>query len=230
MWKRLLASDFESDYIYIFGTNRPRKRSGTNMKSIGGRNTDGELGNMGQVNCWNNDLLMMNFAYKCGTRYYLLGGKEIRVGDDGAIRSVIYPSFAGAGRTTLNVAQNKLTTEFSSLDYLGSTTRVNKFENGAWAQTLSTEYDVWGREIQMVQSGGEEYDDRFTGKKKDVELGLDYFGWRFLDKDFGTWISRDKAGEFWNPYSYMENSRNPLNVLDILGLNSNKPINLNPVL
>jgi RHS repeat-associated protein len=191
---------------------------------------------MGQNDSWNKDPVRMDFAYKGGARiakfrnsytstnalttnearYYLLGGKEIRIGEDGKIRAMMYPSYAGSGRTTINVAENSSSTEFSTLDYLGSTARVNTLENGTLKQTLSTEYDSWGREIQSVEvANSEEFDDRFTGKKKDVEMGLRNHGARLSDLDLGgMWISPDKKRQFFNLYGYMGNSVNPLSSAD----------------
>ena len=193
---------------------------------------------MGQNDSWNKDPVRMDFAYKGGARiakfrnsytstnalktnearYYLLGGKEIRIGEDGKIRAMMYPSYAGSGRTTINVVENSTSTEFSTLDYLGSTARVNTLENGTLKQTLSTEYDSWGREIQSVEvANSEEFDDRFTGKKKDVELGLDYFGSRYLDKDLGMWMSPDKDRQYFNLFGYVGNGFNSINSKDHTG-------------
>jgi RHS repeat-associated protein len=56
-----------------------------------------------------------------------------------------------------------------------------------------------------------------TGKEKDAETNLDYFGARYLDKDFGIWLTPDPAREFPNSYAYMGNVRNPLNAVDKTG-------------
>ncbi len=181
---------------------------------------------------WNKDPVLMNFAYKGGARiakfrnaiisansiktnearYYLLGEKEIRIGEDGKIRAMMYPSYAGSGRSTYDYTTENITTEFSTTDYLGSTVRVNKVETNTLSPTLSVENDSWGREIQSVESGSEEFDDRFTGKKKEVELGLDYFGARYLDKDFAMWVSPDEMRQHYNLYLY--GSDNPICRID----------------
>ena len=51
----------------------------------------------------------------------------------------------------------------------------------------------------------------FTGKEKDAETSLDYFGARYLDKDFGMWLTPDASRQFPNLYKY---SSDPLNGID----------------
>jgi RHS repeat-associated protein len=54
----------------------------------------------------------------------------------------------------------------------------------------------------------------FTGKEKDAETNLDYFGARYLDKDFGLWLTPDAARQFSNLYGYSGNGYSPLNSID----------------
>jgi len=64
----------------------------------------------------------------------------------------------------------------------------------------------------------------FTGKERDAESGLDYFGARYLSSNIGRFMSPDPMHilkqkmidpQQWNMYSYVRNS--PLRMLDTNG-------------
>jgi RHS repeat-associated protein len=63
----------------------------------------------------------------------------------------------------------------------------------------------------------------FTGKERDAESGLDYFGARYYGSSMGRWMSPDKPfadqhpanPQSWNLYSYVRN--NPLSSIDTNG-------------
>ena len=56
---------------------------------------------------------------------------------------------------------------------------------------------------------------KFTGKERDVETGLDYFGARYYESWSGRWMSVDplaKKYPGWSPYNYVED--NPTGSVD----------------
>jgi RHS repeat-associated protein len=65
---------------------------------------------------------------------------------------------------------------------------------------------------------------KFTGKERDTESGLDYFGARYYSSNMGRWMSPDPSNwgvdfynpQTWNHYSYVGN--NPLSNTDPNGL------------
>ncbi len=65
---------------------------------------------------------------------------------------------------------------------------------------------------------------RYTGKERDTESGLDYFGARYYGSSIGRWMSPDPSNwgvdfynpQTWNHYSYVGN--NPLSNTDPNGL------------
>ena len=65
---------------------------------------------------------------------------------------------------------------------------------------------------------------RFTGKERDSESGLDYFGARYYGSTMGRWMSPDPGNigadptnpQSWNMYAYVLN--NPLRFVDPNGL------------
>jgi RHS repeat-associated protein len=50
--------------------------------------------------------------------------------------------------------------------------------------------------------------------------GIDayHFGFRMYDPVTGVWMTRDPRRQFWNPYSYAGNGKNPINNIDVNGL------------
>jgi RHS repeat-associated protein len=52
-----------------------------------------------------------------------------------------------------------------------------------------SDYYPWGGELQFVYNDSNDY--KFTGKKRDVETGLDYFGARYFSNGLGRWVSAD---------------------------------------
>jgi RHS repeat-associated protein len=52
-----------------------------------------------------------------------------------------------------------------------------------------SDYYPWGGELQFVNNDSNDY--KFTGKKRDTETGLDYFGARYYSSGLGRFISAD---------------------------------------
>jgi RHS repeat-associated protein len=52
-----------------------------------------------------------------------------------------------------------------------------------------SDYYPWGGELKFVDNDSNDY--KFTGKKRDSETGLDYFGARYYSNGLGRWISAD---------------------------------------
>ena len=59
------------------------------------------------------------------------------------------------------------------------------------AGVIKTESDYypWGGELKFVDNDSNDY--KFTGKKRDIETGLDYFGARYYSNGLGRWVSAD---------------------------------------
>jgi RHS repeat-associated protein len=55
-----------------------------------------------------------------------------------------------------------------------------------------SDFYPWGGEIQFVNNDSNHY--KFTGKERDAETQLDYFGARYYSNGLGRWISAD-----WSP-------------------------------
>jgi len=61
--------------------------------------------------------------------------------------------------------------------------------DSAGAIKAESDYYPWGGELQFVNNDSNDY--KFTGKKRDIETGLDYFGARYYSNGLGRWISAD---------------------------------------
>ncbi len=77
------------------------------------------------------------------------------------------------------------------------------------------------RAVESIGSGTDATEHHFTGKERDTESGLDYFGARYYASSMGRWLSPDpkiisKQRMFdpqqWNMYGYAKN--NPLIAID----------------
>ena len=56
-----------------------------------------------------------------------------------------------------------------------------------------SDFYPWGGELQFLNSDSNHY--KFTGKERDTETGLDYFGARYYSNGLGRWITPDWAAK-----------------------------------
>ncbi|WP_458451098.1 RHS repeat domain-containing protein [Fibrobacter sp.] len=127
-----------------------------------------------------------------------------------------------------HVAENgsAQTFEWYLKNHLGSTMLV--YGTGAGTPGgLKAAYDYrsFGEQVTLTSPSTGKVTENFTGKEKDDETQLDYFGARYLDPMLGMWISVDPARQFASPYLYAGNGMNPIvgwdddgNELDELGM------------
>jgi RHS repeat-associated protein len=98
-----------------------------------------------------------------------------------------------------------------------------RIENRAHAITMRTDFITTA--LQVMCSRARLNASRYTGKERDAESGLDYFGARYYSSSMGRFSSPDPSGLFYadpanpqslNLYSYAQN--NPLTNVDPTGL------------
>ena len=65
--------------------------------------------------------------------------------------------------------------------------------NSAGMIMAESDYYPWGGELQFVANDSNDY--KFTGKKRDTETGLDYFGARYYSNGLGRFISARLGSE-----------------------------------
>jgi RHS repeat-associated protein len=90
------------------------------------------------------------------------------------------------------------------------------------AGNIKSESDFypWGGELQFVANDSNHY--KFTGKERDPESGLDYFGARYYSNGMGRWVSADwSAGPATVPYAHLDNPQ----TLNLYSYVDNNPIN-----
>lgn len=113
--------------------------------------------------------------------------------------------------------------EYVVPDHLGS---IRMKFNGAATVTMRRDYEPYGDEIARTGEGYGVADAlamRFTGKERDAETSLDYFGARYMSSAQGRFTSPDAPGfdqwtvnpQSWNLYGYVRN--NPLRYIDPTG-------------
>lgn len=120
-------------------------------------------------------------------------------------------------------------THYVTTDHLGSTRLVT---DGSGNAVSRHDYLPFGEEIPSgmgARTSGQHYitnallTHRFTGKERDTETGLDYFGARYLSGVQGRWTGADaplidqnpENPQSWNLYAYGRN--NPLRNRDLDG-------------
>ena len=103
-------------------------------------------------------------------------------------------------------------------NHLGSTMLVYGTESNATSDpfTLGTplaayDYRAFGEQLTLLPAG-DKFTENFTGKERDDEIALNYFGARYLDPMLGMWISMDPKRQHFAPYTYGAN--NPIVLLD----------------
>ncbi|WP_263415885.1 RHS repeat-associated core domain-containing protein [Terriglobus albidus] len=100
-------------------------------------------------------------------------------------------------------------------DHLGSTSMALTVEG--WP-TQTSEFQPYGQEINPVASANHY---KFTGKERDTESGLDYFGARYYSSTMGRWLSPDWAEKPEAvPYSSLDNPQS----LNLYGYVGNNPL------
>ena len=96
---------------------------------------------------------------------------------------VVSQSFAEEP-TAPDASASGMATNFYLADHLG--TAQLELASGGWPLSAS-QFQPFGGEID-TETTANHY--KFTGKERDAESGLDYFGARYLSSSMGRWMSR----------------------------------------
>ena len=140
-----------------------------------------------------------------GTDYVLNATTEnVRLNGGGVTARVVYseedlPGLVSGGRHVF----------LELTDYLGSNTFVIDHETGELVEfTTYQAYGATESDYRPERWGSFRESYKFTGKEEDIEVGLAYFGARYLSVGLGRWLSPDAAtihgvaGDL-NPYAYV---------------------------
>ncbi len=163
-----------------------------------------------------------------GTETYVYDGNGHRVEKYGATGRTVF-AYDALGRMaaeySLSVETPACVTCYLSPDHLGTARLVtDQYGNVVGRHDYlpfgeEVAANTFGRNGQWG-SGNDSINEKFTGKERDTESGLDYFGARYYGSALGRFSSPDpeNAGAFpsnpqsWNAYAYVGN--NPLTVTD----------------
>ena len=103
-------------------------------------------------------------------------------------------------------------------NHLGSTMLVYGTQGYSWTDAADVgspiaayDYRNFGEQVTLTESAGK-VTENFTGKEKDDETELNYFGARYLDPMLGVWTSIDPKRQYQNPFIYAGN--NPIMRID----------------
>ena len=103
-------------------------------------------------------------------------------------------------------------------NHLGSTMLVYGTQGYSWTDAADVgspiaayDYRAFGEQVSLAEPS-DKVTENFTGKERDDETELDYFGARYLDPMLGMWTSVDPARQYQNPYLYAGN--NPIMRID----------------
>jgi len=101
-----------------------------------------------------------------------------------------------------------------------------RITNSSGVVVNTYDYDDYGNIISQTENIANDY--TYTGKERDKDSGLYYYGARYYDPSIGRWLTKDPLQNMFpamrhlrnaqklNRYSYVLN--NPLNLVDIWGL------------
>jgi RHS repeat-associated protein len=118
-------------------------------------------------------------------RYWSMGGNTLAEGDGSGNLTAEYVYFGGKRVARIDLPAN--TVHYYLSDHLGSTSIV---ATAAGAVEQESDYYPFGAEL-VVTGGVNEL--KFTGKRRDTESQLDYFGARYYSNTLGRFNSPD-----WN--------------------------------
>lgn len=167
-----------------------------------------------------------------------LGRRVTKQEAGGTLTYYVYDAFGGLAAEYLPTGPDSTVgTHYLSTDHLGSTRLVT---NASGDVVSRHDYLPFGEEIPNTVGNRQSVagyawngslTQRFTGKERDAETSLDYFGARYLSAAMGRFTSPDPLLESgnpenslsWNRYAYTFN--NPLRFVDPNGLCSAPAVN-----
>lgn len=110
------------------------------------------------------------------------------------------------------------TFEWFLKNHIGSTMLVYASGYGTPGTVMAAyDYRAFGEQIELKPSSSGKITENFTGKERDDEIELNYFGARYLDPMLGMWTSVDPERQFASPYLYAGNGGNPIGYYDNIG-------------
>ncbi len=148
--------------------------------------------------------------------WYGMGGDPLAESDGAGTITDEFIFFNGKRIAHRKLPSGEITYYFA--DHLGTSRVVT---NATGTVLDDSDFYPFGGERPVVSSSGNNY--KFTGKERDAESGLDYFGARYNTSSLGRFMSPDSSPkgiapgdpQSWNLYSYVRNR--PTRSIDVGG-------------
>jgi RHS repeat-associated protein len=118
------------------------------------------------------------------TYWYGVGGETLGEGDAAGNLTAEYVYFGGKRTARIDLPAN--TVHYYLSDHLTSTSEV---VSSSGVIEEESDYSPFGTEVVVTGPGVNHY--KFTGKERDLESGLDYFGARYYSNALGRWLTPD---------------------------------------
>jgi RHS repeat-associated protein len=122
-----------------------------------------------------------------GTLYWYMTAGIVAESDLTGVLKSEYVFFGGERVARKDFPSNAVSYYFS--DHLKTASVIT---DAAGNIKSESDFYPWGGELQFVNNDSNRY--KFTGKERDSETGLDYFGARYYSNGLGRWVSAD-----WSP-------------------------------
>jgi RHS repeat-associated protein len=172
----------------------------------------------GQFDLWVSDISITNTNGNVQSIYNRQQGLSLPLVWGAGVANL--GAYSEASNSSADAALPQFTTTYYVSDHLG--TAQMEFAGGGWP-VWKGEFAPYGQEISP-QVTSNHY--KFTGKERDAESGLDYFGARYMSSSMGRFMSPDDFTkdthvadpQSWNLYAYARN--NPLRYTDPTGQNA----------
>ncbi|HTH06543.1 MAG TPA: RHS repeat-associated core domain-containing protein, partial [Ilumatobacteraceae bacterium] len=205
------------------GTNR--LVAAPNLYDLAGNHTRDELGRLLTYDAENHQATFADGS-SAATYEYDGEGRRVRATVQGAASTFVYDVFGRlAGQYGRATADQRTGVQYLTRDHLGSTRVVT---DGSGAVIARHDYLPFGEELGpsvngrgALYAGSDTVRQRFTGKERDTESALDYFGARYFSSALGRFTGADPVQlkpnrvpepQRWNLYSYAVD--NPLAHVD----------------
>ncbi len=145
-----------------------------------------------------------------GTKKYIWAGRKVISEYDGSDNLTDKYAYGTRRRVVSRKVESSGNVYFYHQDELGS---VVKITNSSGTVVNSYDYDDYGNMISQTEGITNDY--TYTGKERDKDSGLYYFGARYYNPIIGRWLTKDPL-PFINRYCYVK--ANPINFIDKWGL------------
>jgi RHS repeat-associated protein len=170
-------------------------------------------------------LVQVAFGSPVANYVYDAEGRRVKRTDGGGTATYYVYDAAGQLMAEYGSTVQATGTQYLATDHLGSTRMVQDAQGNCVSRM---DYAPFGAVI--ARAGQECYGTpwtsgvMFTGKERDEQAGLDYFGARYFSGTLGRFISPDEPlidqsaadAQSWNLYGYARN--NPLRYIDPTGM------------